>query len=208
MSEILKKYGEKLSPYRDIIIFVVSMLGANVLWKLTIAGDENGTGVTFLGLDITAPFDFMAVWIAQRSFWWLDLFRDNVYLVSKHIFGFFNGTLTLFDDVRISVVWGCTGIKQSFIWLIIMLFARGSMEGEKWSFWNKHKLWFIPLGWVCIYVFNVFRSVMIALLIENHREMFDFWHTYIFKYAFYAMLFMLWVWWIESIVKKPKEINN
>jgi hypothetical protein len=37
------------------------------------------------------------------------------------------------------------------------------------------------------------------LFIEFHPEWFDLLHEYIFKYLFYGMLFLLWVWWTEKI---------
>ena len=93
------------------------------------------------------------------------------------------------------VVWSCTAVKQSFIWLIIMLFARGP--------WQR-KLWFIPLGWLVAYAFNIIRIAAIGLLCEHHPEMFEFYHVYLFKYLFYAVLFALWVWWVER-VSNPRD---
>ena len=54
----IKTYCEGLRPYTDIILFVVALLAANFFWKFTVLGDEGGIQVTWLGLDITAPFNF------------------------------------------------------------------------------------------------------------------------------------------------------
>ena len=99
-------------------------------------------------------------------------------------------TLRFDTGYAVIIVWSCTGLKQSFIWLVIMLTARGD--------W-KRKLWFIPLGFVCIYLFNLLRVTAIAMVMEHHHELFELFHSYIFKYMFYFMLFMLWVWWTEKI---------
>ena len=48
-----------LKPYRDVIIFVVTLFIANYAWKYTVTGDENGDMVSWFGLDITAPFEWM-----------------------------------------------------------------------------------------------------------------------------------------------------
>ena len=40
-------------------------------------GDENGDSVTWFGLDITAPFEFMACHIASVVYWLVALFRDH-----------------------------------------------------------------------------------------------------------------------------------
>lgn len=180
---MIKKIIEPLKPYADVIIFMVTLLVVNYAWKYTVTGDENGDAVTWFGLDITAPFEFMACHIASAVYWVVSLFRDTVHMVGDHSIRFDSGSGT-------TIIWGCTALKQSFIWLCLMLTVRGG--------W-KHKLWFIPLGWLCCYVFNILRIAAISLFIEFHPEWFHFLHDYIFKYLFYAMLFGLWVWFVERI---------
>ena len=43
------------------------------------------------------------------------------------------------------------------------------------------------------------RIAAIALLIEHHPTWFHTLHDYLFKYLFYAMLFGLWVLFVEKI---------
>lgn len=181
----LRKYIEPLKPYTDIILFVVALFAANYFWKFTVLGDEGGTQVTWFGLDITRPFDWMAHHITCVVYWLISLTNDQAYFYEPNVIHFATGTGT-------KIVWGCTGLKQSFIWIIIMLVARG-----QW----KHKLWFIPLGLACAYLFNILRITLIAIAIEHHPEWFDFLHEYLFKYLFYFMLFCLWLWWTHRIAK-------
>lgn len=176
---------ESLRPYYDIILFVVALLAANYFWKFTVLGDDSGIQVLWFGLDITRPFDFMAHHIASVVYWLLSLTNDQVYFFEPNHIHFATGTGT-------RIVWSCTALKQSFIWIVIMLVARGS--------W-KHKLWFIPLGLACAYLFNILRITLIAMAIEHHPEWFEFLHEYLFKYLFYGMLFMLWLWWTHRIAK-------
>ena len=180
-----------MRPYKDVIIFMVTLLVANYAWKWTMVGDENGDCVTWLGLDITAPFEFMACHIASVVYWLVSLFRDTAYMADAHTIRFVGGTGT-------SIIWGCTGLKQSFIWLCLILTVQGTTATSSKALWLK-KLWFIPLGWVCCYAFNILRIFLIALFIEHHPEWFHLLHDYIFKYLFYAMLFGLWVWFEEGI---------
>ena len=185
-----------MRPYKDVIIFMVTLLVANYAWKWTMVGDENGDSVTWLGLDITAPFEFMACHIASAVYWLVSLVRDNAYMTDAHTIRFTHGTGT-------TVIWGCTALKQSFIWLCLILTVQPTaIINHKSQMCNRlwlHKLWFIPLGWVCCYVFNILRIFLIALLIEHHPEWFHMLHDYLFKYLFYAMLFGLWVWFVEKI---------
>ena len=171
----LEHIKETLRPYIDIILFVVALLAANYFWKFTILGDEGSDQVTWFGIDISRPFDIMSYHITSVVYWLLSLTNDHVYFFEPNLIQFDTGTGT-------RIVWGCTGLKQSFIWIIIMLVARGS-----WL----HNLWFIPLGLVCAYLFNILRITLIAMAIEHHPEWFEFLHEYLFKYLFYGMLFCL-----------------
>lgn len=174
---------ERLRPYRDIIIFVVTLLVANYFWKFTMIGDEDGESVTWFGLDVTAPFEFMACHVASAVYWLVSLVRDTAYMVGEHTIRFESGSGT-------TIIWGCSGLKQMFIWTCLILTVRGG-----WI----HKTWYIPLGWICCHAFNILRIFLIALLIEQHPDWFHMLHDYIFKYLFYAMLFGLWVLFVEKI---------
>jgi len=173
---------ESVSPYRDIIRFAVCLLVANYFWKFTVEGDEGTNVVMWFGLNITAPFRILSEHIAGVAYRLTCQWSDSVRFLTPNTIAFDSGFVY-------SVVWSCTALKQSFIWLIIMLFSRGD--------W-KRKMWFIPLGWVCAYLFNIFRITMIGILCEHHPDMFPFYHTILFKYLFYGVLFALWVWWIEK----------
>lgn len=171
---------------------MVTLLVANYLWKWTVLGDEDGDVVTWLGMDITAPFEFMACHIASVVYWLVSLFRDTAVMTDTHTIHFASGAGT-------RIIWGCTALKQSFIWLCLILTVRSVNNGKlKHSFWWQ-KLWFIPFGWLCCYAFNILRIFLIAIFIEHHPEWFHLLHDHIFKYMFYAMLFGLWVWFVEGI---------
>ena len=189
---------QRFEPYADVIIFMATLLVANYAWKWTMVGDENGDAVMWLGLDITAPFEFMACHVASVVYGLVSLFRDTAYMVGEHTIRFESGSGT-------TIIWGCTALKQSFIWLCLMLTVRSAGNAKRtWL----HKLWFIPLGWLCCYVFNILRIFLIAIAIEHHPEWFHLLHDYIFKYLFYGMLFGLWVWFVEGIrgdAEKPQE---
>ena len=101
----------------------------------------------------------------------------------------------------IQVVWGCSGIKQAYVFFCIIAFYKGP--------W-KHKLWYIPMGLVLVYLFNNFRIIFIMAIMKNSPEQFDLWHEHIMKYAFYGLIFILWVIWNEKFVlptldPSPKE---
>jgi hypothetical protein len=39
------------------------------------------------------------------------------------------------------------------------------------------------------------------MAIEHHPDWFELLHDYIFKYIFYGMLFLLWLWWSNHAAK-------
>ena len=185
---------DALRPYTDVIIFMVTLFVANYFWKFTVSGDENGDLVTWFGLDITAPFEFMACHIASVVYRLVSLFRDTAIMTDPHTIHFTSGTGT-------TIIWGCTAIKQSFIWFWLIATVIPFTDAKL----QIAKLWYIPLGWLCCYLFNILRIFLIALFIEHHPEWFHLLHDYIFKYAFYAMLFGLWVIFVEKIRVSPSS---
>ena len=181
---------QRFEPYSDIIIFVITLFVANYFWKFTMVGDEDGDVVTWFGLDVTAPFEFMSCHIASVVYWLISLCRDTAHMVGENTIRFDSGSGT-------TIIWGCSGLKQMFIWTCLILTVR-SVTKPAYTTW-LHKLWYIPVGWVCCHVFNVLRIFIISLFIEYHPDWFPILHDYIFKYAFYAMLFGLWVLFVEKI---------
>lgn len=191
----------QLRPYRDVIVFVVTLLVANYFWKWTMNGDEYGEQVTWFGLDVTAPFEFMACHIASVVYGLLSLFRDTVYMTDEHTIRFASGVGT-------TIIWGCSGLKQSFIWFCLILTVRPIFKSSNSQIlkFSIAKLLYILLGWLCCYAFNILRIFLIALLIEHHPDWFEVLHNYIFKYLFYAMLFGLWVIFVEKI--RPHALSH
>lgn len=177
---------KELKKYLDIILFAVTLMVANYLWKWTVTGDEDGERVTWLCWNVTAAFEYLSCHVASAVYRLVSLFRDTVHMTNAHTIRFDSGSGT-------SVIWSCSGLKQAFIWLCLILTVRGNAA----TWW--HKLWFIPFGWLCCHAFNILRIVLIALLIEHHPEWFFFLHDMLFKYLFYGLMFGLWVLFVEKI---------
>ena len=186
-------FPEKLEPYKGVILFFVVLMGTNLFWKYNILGDESmkaDSMVTFWGMDISAPFTWMALHVASVTTGILHFFGSGVILEHSNILRHTNGNSVL-------IIWACTGIKQAYICFCILAFSRGP--------WSK-KLWYIPLSLIVVYIFNIFRITFIVACIENHPTWFHFLHLYAFKYVFYGIIFLMWVYWEEKIVGMKKSI--
>lgn len=70
---------------------------------------------------------------------------------------------------------------------------------------GKNKFWFIPLGIVLIHTANLIRVMGLALINFYAPEYLDFNHTYTFTVFVYALIFSLWMWWVNYTIKKVKH---
>jgi len=189
MKNIVFKLPDKLVPYSGIIYFVTILVLSHFAWKFTVLGDESDTLVSFFGLDISAPFVWMSHHVATASVAVLRFFGSNIELEP-------NNVLRHENNNAVRVIWACSGIKQAYIFFCIIAFYRGP--------WLK-KMWYIPLGLIMVYLFNIFRISSIAAIVEQYPDWFRFSHEYFFKYIFYGMIFGLWVLWEEKISHSKDE---
>lgn len=193
MKNFILSIWQKLEPIRSVLIFLAVLFSANILWKLSIYGDDSDSQVLlFNAIDITAFFDFFVRTTTNAIRDIIEFFGFNIHHKSYNDVRFYN-------DNYVTIVWGCTAIKQSFIFLCIMMFTPGP---------QKSKLWYIPLGLLLIYVFNLFRISVIALSVEQYPQYFRFLHEGLFKYLFYGFIFLIWVYWEEKLNKKTKLQKN
>jgi exosortase/archaeosortase family protein len=186
---------EKLKPFKSVVIFAIILMGSNLFWKYNVIGDEAfllDSFVTIWGYNVSAPFIWMAKHVADISVVILNGLGSDVILLPGNIFRHTTG-------YAVQIVWACTGIKQMYIFFCIIAFYRGP--------WLR-KLWYIPLGLFVVYLFNVFRIAFIIGVVEFRPDLFHFLHMVAFKYAFYFIIFLMWVLWEEKIAGKTKEIKS
>lgn len=183
---LFEKLPEKLRPYAGIIYFMFVIVCAHFFWKLSMNGDDTDTVVTWFGLDISQPFNAMAHHVAYVTQQILQSWDFETKL-------FDNNVIQHDNKVAVRIVWSCTGIKQAYIFVCIILFYKAD--------WLK-KMWFIPLGLLLVYVVNILRIAAITALVKYYPQQFDLMHEHLFKYLFYVFLFGLWVIWDEKIATK------
>ena len=186
------KVPESIEPYSGIIYFVVLLMLSHFFWKFTVLGDETETVVTFFGMNISAPFNLMADHVAKVTTRMLEIMGYSISLSADNVVRHDN-------NVAVHVVWACTGLKQAYIFVCIIAFYRGTL---------KNKLWFIPLGLLVVYLFNIFRIVAITALIKEHPEWFYILHEHVFKYLFYVIIFGMWIYWEEVVSKKTVQSSK
>ncbi len=185
----LEEIKQKLEPYRGVLRFALVLIVVHFAWKFTIVGDERGNEVSWFGCDISAPFAWMSAHLASLVHGILSGCGYYVVLTNDTILRFANWH-------SVGIVWACTGIKQMVIFSCILLASRGP--------WLQ-KLWFVPMGIAVCYVVNLARLTLLALVVYYCPDWFDVLHEHVSKYLFYAIIFLLWVWWEEKFASHKSK---
>lgn len=189
----MKKYIQtlihKLKPYSGIIYFLTVLFASHFLWKWVVDGDINSQKIAFFGQDCTPWFYQLSQWTAEVIYRFCRWFpgTEELYLFDTRLY---------FSErnIILNIIWGCTGVKQLYVFLSIMLFYPGP--------WKK-KMWYLPVGAFILWVYNIVRVAAIIFLTRHHPEWFDDLHEGLFRYLYYGLIFFLWVYWEEKI-RKPK----
>ncbi len=179
-----QKIKQFIARNKGILLFFAAMFGANILWKLVISGSEESETIVFLRCcDWSATFNTISEHVARVTYFVVHKFDSSVTLTNGDMLNFPNGQ-------GVQVVWSCSGVKQMFIFFIIMLLASGN---------HKHKLWFIPLGLSLCYLINILRTTILTLIIKDCPEIFPLMHNHILKYLYYVLIFLIWMVWEERV---------
>lgn len=210
MNQKLLKLWDDLTPFKGIIYFLFLLFFLNFCWKFAIDGDVEDNYMLFFGKDITQDWFYtIQLWTTDAVVWFIRLFPNtDTLFVKKTLFGFTDG-----DNITLSIIWGCTGMKQMFIFTCIMLLykcftLKEKPNGSGYTFillpyWNK--LWYIPLGWIILTAYNIVRIGSIGMLTRYHAERFESLHDGIFRWIYYGIIFILWVVWEEAYVRKASK---
>ncbi len=178
----------KLKPLRDVILFALITISIHFLYRLW--------AITFdyyiFGFQVLPPSVHM---------FFVDILYNSSRLVMQLLslpfdsdgynFLIHNPEFPTHGDkyiFTIKVVSSCSGIKQFIQFALLMIIFPGP--------W-KHKLWYIPMGLVLVYITNVLRIVGLSELVRFSPESFKWVHDYVFRPIFYVVIFSLWVIWVE-----------
>jgi exosortase family protein XrtF len=94
----------------------------------------------------------------------------------------------------------CNGIKVMGLFAIFIIAFTGSF---------KHKLWFIPLGFLILHTANAIRISVLTIVSAINPENLEFNHDITFQIIMYGIVFLLWYWWVNkfSSFKKSETVN-
>lgn len=182
--QISTRWMRKNSPLIALVWFWALLAYAFVTWKMAIDADPHGHRFVLLGSNLSGEMYQVSCFTARMSaalmqFLGLDVFARNDLLYLK-------------TGYQVIVIWGCTALKELYIFLMIMLLYCGPVRA---------KLWYTPLCLVVLYLYNLLRIGLIPWLAGNGYYTFDFWHE-VFRISYYGLIFLLWVGWNEHFVSK------
>jgi exosortase/archaeosortase family protein len=171
----------KLRPVVDVVIFGVIIVFFHKFWW-----DWGFKSFLINYAGFAELEQFMAYQVFKPSAW-----------IDKFILGYdvtTRDTTILFpNNGYINVNGSCSGLKQFYQWIFLMVLFPGP--------W-KQKLWYIPLGILIIHLVNIFRIVALSVILMNWPDYWTFSHDWILRPFFYVVIFVMWVIWVEKIRKK------
>jgi len=99
-----------------------------------------------------------------------------------------NNTITFASGSWLAINASCSGFKQLLQALLLFLVYPGK---------TKHKLWFIPMAMILMHLANIIRLTGVSITLYYFPDWWEFSHDYLFRFVFYLILFLLWMWWEE-----------
>lgn len=133
-----------------------------------------------------------------------EFFAHQVFLpaswIVSHVLGYsiytFHNSIFFPDHGYVSVEKSCSGLKQMYEWLALMILFPGP--------W-KHKLWYIPAGVIIIHLENILRIIILSVVVIHWPAHWNFIHMWVMRPFYYVVIFLLWLVWVEKIkVKRLK----
>ncbi len=129
-------------------------------------------------------------------------FNQSVWVLGKispYNFSIKDRTIIFDSRGSLRVFSGCSGLKQFAQFALLMLLYPGP---------RKKKAWYIPAGILLMHVVNLIRLTGLSMVIVKYPPLWDFFHDFLFKILFYAVIFAMWVLWVEVISVQRKSVQS
>lgn len=160
---------------RKVLFFVARFLGAFALLSLIYA----------VWVDQFEQEADSFSWFVGRNLQWI-FGAENMTLSA--IPGHAAIAVDYLGSSAVSLFEGCNGMAVMILFFAFVFAFKG-----KWS----DLFWFVPLGLVTIHVFNLARLALLINMAHASSPLFHFMHKYLFSLIIYAVVFGLWVVWVQ-----------
>ena len=180
LDNLIKKVINKIDPKsKFIILFLLKAIALYILWYITY--DLWLKKVETLDIWIVDQLVFVTVKILE--------FFDYVLYVDYHVIGIGGAAINVFIGEP------CNGLELYALFAGSVLIFEGN--------W-KNKIWFIPIGVVILFFFNVIRIIALVFNGYYSREWIEFNHKYTFTIIMYFITFVGWIIWVKYFSKTKK----
>jgi archaeosortase B (VPXXXP-CTERM-specific) len=159
---------------REFIIFLILFFA---LWLFSFLLTRRFPGFVY----------WAQVFVAGEVAWCLELFGYTFERAAE--------TLTLHTShggERLIVIPECTGLYTTIIFCSII----GAYPAR-----IREKIAGLAIGIPAIHLLNLFRMVFVALVLYHKRELFHFFHGYLWQVSFVIFMLLLVIFWMSRIVK-------
>jgi exosortase family protein XrtF len=178
----LKKYLVQFKPF---LIFIGTFFAAYILLTIIYKSYLNSFGLN--------EIDGITAVVGSNVYWLMDVFNCDI-LIKKSLSG--NYLEVWYNkDYVIRIVEGCNAVSVMILFISFVLAFSGKL---------KSTLLFILSGTLFIYILNVIRIVLLAVLLFRYPEKLHLLHGVLFPLFIYGLVFVLWVFWVNKFSNYAK----
>ncbi|MEQ8476357.1 exosortase family protein XrtF [Fulvivirga sp.] len=172
-----------LKEFKPSILFLAKFLGTymvlNLLYGLYINSySPQPDPITYIVTEQTS-------WILNLAGNETSILRDEA-RPNVHLSNADRGVLSVFE--------GCNGLNTMIVF-VSFLMAYGRLK--------RKLLWFIPLGFVIIHIFNLVRVGALYYITVYFDQYLYFTHKYLFTGFLFGVIFIMWYFWVTKLYNKP-----
>ena len=158
----------------EFVIFLVLFF---VIWLLSYILTRSNPGFLVLAQNF----------VAKEVAWCLSLLRYK-FTLEGSTFTFY----TAHGGERLLVIAECTGIYTTIIYISLIAAYPARIH---------EKLAGLLLGVPAIHLLNLARMVFISIVLYHRRDLFDFFHGYLWQVGFVIFMLLLVIFWMTRMVK-------
>jgi len=103
-----------------------------------------------------------------------------------------DGNTVVLDGFALKVIDECTAIFGSIVYVSCVLAYPADI---------KKKIIGITFGIPCLYAINMVRLIVLAFVGLSNPGIFEFVHTYLWQTIFIAFVIIIWLIWVDRVVK-------
>jgi len=182
------KLFKLISKYKSVLRFILTFVGSYFVLVLVY-----NIYLTY-GFSKTYYPDIITHVVAKQSESIINVLGYDMKVAPSKLEPAMN--LTIGNKVLARIVEGCNAVS---IMLLFISFMLAFFDG-----W-KRTILFIFGGVALIYAMNVTRIALLTIGIYKYPEYTELLHGTIFPAVIYGTVFLLWLGWIRSYKKEPKE---